>query len=30
MIERITGGPIRIEPFMNYLTGKFTDLYGLT
>jgi carboxypeptidase Taq len=30
MIERITGGPIRIEPFMKYLTGKFTDLYGLT
>jgi len=30
MIERITGDPIRIEPFMKYLTTKFSDLYGLT
>jgi hypothetical protein len=30
MIERITGGPIRIEPFMHYLTTKYSGLYGLT
>jgi carboxypeptidase Taq len=30
MIERITGDPIRVGPFMNYLTAKFSDLYRLT
>jgi carboxypeptidase Taq len=29
MIERITGGPIRVGPFMDYLTAKFSDLYRL-
>jgi carboxypeptidase Taq len=29
MVERITGGPLRIEPYINYLRTKFGDLYEL-
>jgi len=29
MVERITGGPIRVGPFMGYLKRKFSDVYGL-
>ncbi|MCA9964967.1 MAG: carboxypeptidase M32 [Anaerolineales bacterium] len=29
LIERVTGGPLRIEPYMAYLRGKFGDLYQL-
>ena len=29
LIERITGGPLTIQPYVNYLTQKYTDLYDL-
>ena len=29
LIERATGGPLSIEPYMGYLEGKFGDLYGV-
>ncbi len=29
LIERVTGGPLRIEPYMAYLRGKYGDLYAL-
>jgi carboxypeptidase Taq len=29
LIERVTGGPMSIEPYMAYLWGKFGPLYGL-
>lgn len=29
LIERVTGGPLRIEPYMAYLRAKFGELYGL-
>jgi carboxypeptidase Taq len=29
LIERVTGGPLRIEPYIAYLKGKFRDLYQL-
>lgn len=29
LIERVTGGPLRIEPYMAYLRGKFGELYQL-
>ncbi|MCA9995599.1 MAG: carboxypeptidase M32, partial [Anaerolineales bacterium] len=29
LIERVTGGPLRIEPYMAYLRGKFGELYNL-
>ncbi len=29
LIERVTGGPMTIEPYVAYLEQKFGDLYGL-
>lgn len=29
LIERVTGGPIRIEPYIAYLREKYGDLYAL-
>jgi carboxypeptidase Taq len=29
LLERVTGGPLSIEPYMDYLWGKFQPLYGL-
>jgi carboxypeptidase Taq len=29
LVERITGGPIRTEPFLTHLRKKYTDIYGL-
>ncbi len=29
LVERATGGPLTIEPYMAYLTGKYGELYGL-
>lgn len=29
LVERTTGGPLTIEPYMAYLTGKYGELYGL-
>uniref|UniRef100_A0A832MN58 Metal-dependent carboxypeptidase n=1 Tax=Eiseniibacteriota bacterium TaxID=2212470 RepID=A0A832MN58_UNCEI len=29
LVERATGGPMSIEPYMKYLWGKFGPLYGL-
>lgn len=30
LIERVTGGPLRIEPYINYLRGKYGALYRLS
>jgi len=29
LIERVTGGPLSIAPYMEYLNGKYSALYGL-
>jgi carboxypeptidase Taq len=29
LVERITGSRISPEPYLDYLTGKFEDVYGL-
>jgi len=29
LVQRITGGPIRIEPYINYLKTKYSGLYAL-
>jgi carboxypeptidase Taq len=29
LIERVTGGPLRIEPYINYLRTKYGELYSL-
>jgi carboxypeptidase Taq len=29
LVARTTGGPIRIEPYLNYLKGKYGALYSL-
>jgi carboxypeptidase Taq len=29
LIERVTGGPLRVEPYIAYLTRKYSELYGL-
>jgi carboxypeptidase Taq len=29
LVERITGGPLRIEPYIDYLRGKYGELYRL-
>jgi carboxypeptidase Taq len=29
LMERITGGPLSIEPYMRYLRGKYGELYSL-
>jgi carboxypeptidase Taq len=29
LIERVTGGPLRIEPYVRYLRGKYGELYEL-
>lgn len=29
LVERVTGGPIRTEPFLAYVREKYTDLYDL-
>jgi carboxypeptidase Taq len=29
LIERVTGGPLSIEPYIAYITGKFGELYSL-
>lgn len=29
MVERITGGPLRIEPYMDYLRTKYGELYSI-
>jgi carboxypeptidase Taq len=28
LVERVTGGPMRIEPYIEYLRGKYESLYG--
>ncbi len=29
LVERVTGKPLTIEPFVNYVTEKFSDIYNL-
>jgi carboxypeptidase Taq len=29
LIERVTGGPLAIEPYVRYLRGKYGELYAL-
>ena len=29
LVERVTGGPIRTEPFLNYVRNKYTEIYQL-
>jgi carboxypeptidase Taq len=29
LVERVTGGPIRTEPFLDYVHGKYTEIYDL-
>ena len=29
LVERVTGGPLRIEPYVRYLRQKFGELYAL-
>jgi carboxypeptidase Taq len=29
LTERVTGGPLRIDPYLDYLWGKYRTLYGL-
>jgi carboxypeptidase Taq len=29
LVERVTGGPLRIEPYITYLTNKYGELYTL-
>lgn len=29
LVQRVTGGPLTIEPYMRYLRGKYGRLYGL-
>ncbi|MFQ5463536.1 MAG: carboxypeptidase M32, partial [Phycisphaerae bacterium] len=29
LVERVTGRPLSIKPFMDYITGKVSDVYGL-
>ncbi|HZU86723.1 MAG TPA: carboxypeptidase M32 [Anaerolineaceae bacterium] len=29
MVQRITGGPLRMEPYMNYLRARFGELYEI-
>ena len=29
LIERVTGGPVKMEPYITYLRGKYGDLYNL-
>jgi carboxypeptidase Taq len=29
LIERVTGAPLSIDPYINYLKGKFGELYGV-
>ena len=29
LIQRVTGGPIRIEPYVQYLKTKYGELYDL-
>jgi len=28
-VERLTGGPIRLEPYKEYLQTKYADIYGI-
>ncbi len=30
LVERITGGPIRIEPYIRYLKRKYGEIYGIS
>ena len=30
LVERVTGGPLTIEPYVSYLQTKFGELYGLS
>lgn len=30
LVERVTGGPLSIDPYIDYLTTKYTALYGLS
>jgi carboxypeptidase Taq len=29
LVERVTGGPLRIDPYINYLRGKYSELYSI-
>ena len=29
LVERLTGGPIRLEPYKEYLQTKYADIYGI-
>jgi carboxypeptidase Taq len=29
LVERVTGGPVRIDPYIQYLTSKYGELYRL-
>jgi carboxypeptidase Taq len=29
LVQRVTGGPLRIEPYMDYLRGKYGQLYDI-
>ena len=30
LIERVTGGPIQVEPYIRYLRSKFGEIYDLS
>ncbi|MEP7294377.1 MAG: carboxypeptidase M32, partial [Chloroflexota bacterium] len=29
LVKRVTGGELRVEPLLNYLRGKFGELYSV-
>ncbi|HXF64947.1 MAG TPA: carboxypeptidase M32 [Caldilineaceae bacterium] len=29
LVQQVTGGPIQLGPYQDYLTGKYSELYGL-
>ena len=29
LVQRVTGGPLKLEPYLDYLWGKYQPLYGL-
>jgi carboxypeptidase Taq len=29
LVERVTGGPLRAQPFLDYVRSKYTEIYGL-
>lgn len=29
LVERVTGGPLNAQPYIDYITAKYTEIYGL-